>query len=87
MCLFLLVVSNGERKGRFVGRNIIGLRANSKLQETPEIEIPGTDYSLFAQKDAASHFSEWKALMMRHSLRISGIEVTIERLNPSPLSL
>jgi hypothetical protein len=78
MSLFRLLVSGGEHEGRYVGRNILGARVNPELLKTPEFPLPGTEYSLFVQRQAASHLSEWKALQVQGLLRTLGIQVVLE---------
>ncbi len=78
MRLYQLIVREGEHKGRYVGRDILGTRWNRELLETPEFRVPGKDLSLFVQAGAASHFSEWMALQVQREFNAAGIEVRIE---------
>ena len=78
MRLYQLIVSDGQHKGRYVGKNIFGARINPDLSKSPEIRISGNGHSLFVQLEAASHFSEWKALQLKRELNALGIQVTLE---------
>ena len=81
MHLYLLIVADGPYKGRYVGKNILGARMNPQLLDAPEIRVPGTDYSLFVQKDAASHFGERKASQVRQDLVVLGVRAIIEPMS------
>jgi hypothetical protein len=72
-----LMVSSGEYKGRYIGQNIGGLRTNPELLKTPEVPIPGTGYSMYAQEGAAFRFNEANAINVQVELKKRRIDTAL----------
>jgi hypothetical protein len=75
--MYILIVTSGEYRGRFVGWNLAGLARYPEWPSSPEIPITGTGYSLFLSEDGASHFLKERAGEVQQELRQVGIETAL----------
>ena len=74
MKTYRVKVTSGNYKGRFIGPNIgRGLVTNPALLETPQVPLSGTDFSLYAQEDAANRFFPEKAAEVQKQLTSLGL--------------
>lgn len=61
-----------------MGPNVGGLRTDKGLIENPEIKVPGTKYSPYLQRRAASGYFDQAALAIQAELKALGFDVELD---------
>ena len=74
---YVLVVTSGEYKGRYVGLNISDLRWNPANRHTPEVPVPSTPFSLFINEKGANLFPAKEVPAVQFRLKRMGIETEL----------
>lgn len=75
---FVVRVTAGEHTGWFAGHRFSGgLVTNPDVQKNPPVNLPGTDYALWAQERAATRFVSQEAAEARTKLKAVGYETEV----------